>query len=290
MTPCRGMSNTRRKCQILAEKIGYLFKKGLFIDQDVIHYMDSTFSTHDIHTLEAVIQDQSDCEREPLIELLYFPDESIQVQLEAFFESAVFERGDEKTVLAHLSLSLGETLFYFSDNRSGWKLQTPIFGASAFLSRLNISNNLDKRLITAIHLVTRNADRNRYKVKIRNAGFDMDQKKIDCLEAFFLKSDPGCEGFLERFHFVLHFLGEWKGAGGLLDALAEKKRLYIKQLQQASKFEALCEDRNIETLMILGIRLPHMDRQDIVRKIGMIDDISLAIFGRTVYVNSLSLH
>jgi hypothetical protein len=283
------MSDTRQKCQILAEKIQHIFKQGLRVDQGVIHYMDSTFSSHDIHTLEAVIQDQSDCERDPLIELLYFPDESIQVQLEDFFEDAIFVKNDEQTVLAFLSSSLGETLFHFPDNRSGWRLQTPIAGASAFLYRLNISNNLHKRLIAAMHPVTRHADRNRYKVKIRNAGFDMAKKKIDCLEAFFLKSDPGREGFSELFDFVLHFLGEWKGAGNLFDALTEKKWLYIRQLQQASRIETLRKDQNIETLMMLGIRSPHLDAPDIIRKIAMIDDISLAIFGRTVYVNEFSV-
>ena len=283
------MSNTRPKCQILAEKIRHIFKEGLFVDQAAIHYLDSTFSNHSIHTLTAVIQDPSDCEREPLIELLYFPDESIQVQLEPFFENAAFEKDDELTVLKHLCSSLGETLFHFPDNQSTWKIQTPVSGAQAFLYRLNISNNLDKRLITAMHPVTRNVDGNRYKVKIRNAGIDLDQKKIDCLEAFFLKLDPDCEGFLERFHFILHFLGEWKGAGNLYDALTDKKRLYFMQLQQASKFETLRKDRNMETLMMMGIRSPHMDRQDITRKIAMIDDISLAIFGKTVYVNGFSV-
>ena len=93
----------------------------------------------------------------------------------------------------------------------------------------------------------------------------------------------------DRFNFVLHFLDEWKDANNLFDALAEKKRLYFNQLQKASKSEALHKDRNIETLMILGIRSPHMDRQDITSKIAMIDDIGLAIFGKTVYVNEFSL-
>ena len=75
------MSDVGRKCQILADKIRRIFKAGLSVDQAAIHYMDSTFSDHSTQTLAAVIQDPCNCERDPLIELLYFPDESIQVQL-----------------------------------------------------------------------------------------------------------------------------------------------------------------------------------------------------------------
>jgi hypothetical protein len=283
------MPNIPQKCQILAEKIQHLFEKGLPVDQHVLHYMESTFSAHDIDTLEAVIQNPFDCERDPLIELLYFPDESIQVQLEDFLESAAFEENDEPAIIGHLSPALGETLFHFPGNPSGWKLQTPLDGARAFLYRLNISRNLDRRLLAALRAVAGHADQNRCKVKIRNAKFDRDRKKIDCLEAFFLKSDPNLEGFFERFSFILHFLGEWKDDSSLFDALARKKGLYIRQLQQASQLDSLHNGRNIETLMALGVRSPHLDRHDITEKIVLIDDISLAIFGRTVYGDEFSV-
>jgi hypothetical protein len=283
------MRTTGQKCQILADKIRLILKDGLWVDQDAIHYMDSTLSDHSAQTLAAVIQDPSNCERDPLIELLYFPDETIQIQLEPFLESAAFVKPDEKTVLKHLIPSLGETRFHFSDNRSIWKIHTPASGASAFLYRLNISNHPDKRLIAAIHSRCQDPYRIRYKVKLRNAGLDMSRKKTNCLESLFSKSDLDDDGFLERFHFLLHFLGEWDDDSTLADALRNKKIQYIKQVQQALRFETLRRDRNMETLMMMGIRWPHLDRQEITKKIVMIDDISLAIFGKTVYVNEFSL-
>jgi hypothetical protein len=282
------MPNPSRNCRILADKIRQIFKNGLLVDQAVIHYMDSTFSNHSTQTLTSVIQDPSNCERDALIELLYFPDESIQLQLEPFLENAAFKKDDEQTVLDYLRPSLDKTCFRFSDNRSVWEINTPVSGSCTFVYRLNISSNPNKRLIAAIHSVSQDPDRIRYKVMLRNAGLDLNQKKIDCLETFFMKSKPEGDGFLKRFRFLLHFLGEWNDEGNLSDALRDKKGQYTKQLQQTLKFESLRKNRNMETLMMMGIRSPHLDRDDIFRKIAAIDDISLAIFGKTVYVNDFS--
>ena len=282
-------SSTHARCQLLAEKIRRLFETGLRVDQNVRHYLDSTFSSHDVHTLEAVIQDPADCERDPLIELLYFPDESVQCRLEDFLEQAAFTKTDESVIGDFLSLSAGTTCFYFPDQSGSWKIPTPISGALAFLSRLNIPNNLDNRLIGAINQVVPQSNRNRYKVKIRNAGVDMSDRTVDHLSALFLKSDPDSKGFFERLQLVLLLLRECRHAGDLCERLADEKRLYFRQLQKVSRIESLHQNQNIETLMMLGVRSPHVDRLDIAKKIAMIDDIGLAIFGKTVYVKDFSL-
>ncbi|MEJ2098079.1 MAG: hypothetical protein P8Y38_13345, partial [Deltaproteobacteria bacterium] len=73
------------------------------------------------------------------------------------------------------------------------------------------------------------------------------------------------------------------------DALTEKKRLYIRQLYRAARMESLQQKRNIETLMMLGFRSPYVNRQDILSRIAAIDDIALAIFGQSVYVEGFSM-
>lgn len=285
MEPIGSMSATARNQHLLARKICQLFSDGLTLDQDVVHYLDSTFSGHDIQILETVLQDPWNCERGPLIELLYFPDESIQIRLEGFLERAAFDKKDEAAVLEHLEATPTETVFFFPGGKSGWRIETPADGAAAFTERLKIFSNLDQRLIAAIQSRIPASERNRYKVSIRNAAFSRQDSHIAGLEAFLLKSDVACPNFLHRFRFFLQFLNEWTGGEDLWQALVQKKRLYLKQLHKASQVEARRQNRNVETLMVMGIRSPHADRLEIADKIAMIDDIGLYLFGRSLYVN-----
>lgn len=279
------MSGTLKNQRLLAQKIRQLFKDGLSLDQGVVHYLDSTLSSHDIHTLETVLQDPWNCERDPLIELLYFPDESIQIRLEDFLENAAFAREDETAVLNLLEAAPMETVFHFPEQRAGWRIKTPRAATGAFLRRLKITDNPEPRILAAIPSSLLDLEQRRCKVAIRNAAFSRQESHVAGLEAFLLKSDTAGTGFMPRFCFFLQFLSEWQGGTDLWGALVRKKQLYLKQLHQAHQAETRRHNRNVETLMVMGVRSPHVDPQDIAARIAMLDDIGLAIFDRSVYVN-----
>jgi hypothetical protein len=276
-------------CALFADTIADIFHSGIEIDQHVIHYLDATFSGHDLETIRAVLQNPSDCEHDPLIELLYFPNESIQIRLEAFLEKARFTEKDQHAIGSLLTSRAAKTRFCFSGQTDSWKFPTPDAGALAFLSRLKITRHLDKRLIACMNQHLPLATRDRFKVKIRNAGFEMSLRNVECLESFLVSSDLSDRNFDHRFRFLLDFVEEWKSPDRLLDALTEKKRLYIRQLYRAARMESLQQKRNIETLMMLGFRSPYVNRQDILSRIAAIDDIALAIFGQSVYVEGFSM-
>lgn len=43
------------------------------------------------------------------------------------------------------------------------------------------------------------------------------------------------------------------------------------------------QGRNTETLMLQGVRMPYVDKNDALRKMSLIDRICIALFGRSVY-------
>ena len=66
----------------VAEKIIAILQGGLALNSDTQHYIDSTFSNPSVAELDALLQDEFSCETDSLMELLFFPDESVQLQLE----------------------------------------------------------------------------------------------------------------------------------------------------------------------------------------------------------------
>ena len=95
------MHDARSKCQKFALAIQAIFEEGLHVSQDSHHFILSTISISDIRELETLLTDPSNCESDSLIELIYFPDESIQLRLEDRLESEAFQQKDEQTILEH---------------------------------------------------------------------------------------------------------------------------------------------------------------------------------------------
>ncbi|MBW2634872.1 MAG: hypothetical protein JRE14_12255, partial [Deltaproteobacteria bacterium] len=53
-------------------------------------------------------------------------------------------------------------------------------------------------------------------------------------------------------------------------------------IHKAEQFETLRRNRNVETMILQGIRIPHFDTRDDMQKVVMIDAVGLAIYGQTM--------
>ena len=142
----------RSKCVLLAEKIKVILQDGFKLSSKVLHFIDSTFYFPSIKNLKEIIQDPSNCERDTLVELIFFPDESIQIRLEELLESEHYQKDDEEKVCNLLLSQKLETAISFPDDRDSTELIMPNSAVNPFISRLNISKKIDKRLIWGIHL------------------------------------------------------------------------------------------------------------------------------------------
>lgn len=272
---------SEEKCIVLAEKVRAIFERGFILGSEVIRYIDSVLLNPSLQEIEAVIRDESDCERDSLIELLFFPDESVQIELEDLLETGNFQQADEKTVLNLLCSKDIRTALIFPDSSGSLKLSVPASAADQFVSRLNISKKIDKRLVEAVNSCARDADRTRFRVKLRNARLSYTEDKILFLTAFFEKADTHAPDPAACLDFILDMLGEIRDHQDIFQALMDKKRSYFQNIQQAAKFEEQLKKNNMEVLMLQGTRMPHIDKADVFNKIAMIDTISLTVFGKT---------
>ena len=145
--------NADEKCILLAERIVKILKEGIHLNSDVMHFIDSTFSSPRTNELEKIIADNSDCERDSLIELIFFPDEEIQAKLEDLLESHNYCREDENKVLDYLSSGQIESTVHLPDNKGTLSATMSYEAAGRFLTRLNIHRNIDEKISAAISLI-----------------------------------------------------------------------------------------------------------------------------------------
>ena len=273
--------NPEEKCSQLADEIRKILNRGITLDSDVVHYIDSTFSNPAVEELQAILHDDSNCEKDSLMELLFFPDEKMQIELEEMLENLQLEKQDVDRVLEALGRESLQVSMRLPHGRGTLNLALPHEVAPGFITRLQIAKHLDVKLREAVNNY---ADREAgigYKVKIRNSRFSPCEKKIQLLCDLFKKLEPQSRDFATCLEFVLSLLGELGDEQDMYQALMTKKKFYLHSLQKARKLESQLQKNNLETLISQGKRVIVVDQADARKKMLVIDRISRAVFGKT---------
>jgi len=274
---------SKDKNKQLADEIVGILKNGLTMNAETLHYIDSTFSNPSIGELEELIQDESSCETDSLLELLFFPDESVQLQLEDMLEDIQFQKQDDQKIQEMVCRKSFQTRVRFPDNRGTLGMEVTPLSVTQFIAHLNLLRCLNPKLITAINDNVPASLQTRCKVKMRNTRPITSQSKILFLQAFFEKLQGDRDVFFDELDFILSFLDECTDALDMFQSLMAKKRFYFQSLQKAKNLDIQLTKHNVETLMLRGKRVSYVDTADARKKIQMIDRISLAIFGKTEF-------
>ncbi len=265
----------------IANKIIDILRGGLAINADTQHYIDSTFSHPTIRDFAELLQDESSCETDSLMELLFYPDESVQLQLEDLLADAELQKEDEQVIRAQVCSQPFQTRIRFRDGRGSLKMAVSPNHVGVFIERLNLTRPLDHKILAAIGQQVQPALQTRCKVRLRNAKPITPAYKITFLKSFFEKMELDDNAFFEYLDFTLSFLGDLKNETDIFKALMTYKKLYFQGLQKAAKLDQQMAKHNVETLLLSGTRLAFMDKAEARKKIQMIDQISLAVFGKT---------
>jgi hypothetical protein len=278
---------SEEKCNQLADEIRKILGNGISLGSDVVHYIDSTFSNPTIVELQTILHDDSNCEKDSLMELLFFPDETLQLELEVMLEKLRLDKPDENQVLETLCREPLQVGMHLPEDRGSLNLTLPHEVAPGFIARLHIAKHLDGKLRKVIDKYADRNSRDGYKVKIRNSRFLPGEKKNQFLCDFFEKLEPQSHDFNMCLDFALTFLDELMEDGDLYQALMAKKRFYLRSLQKAKKMETQLQKNNLETLLSQGKRVILVDQADARKKILIIDRISRAIFGKTEFLEDI---
>ena len=274
---------SEKKCNQLAEKIRKILGGGITLGSDVVHYVDSTFSNPTIEQLQTILHDDSNCEKDSLMELLFFPDETMQLQLEALLERLHIQEADEKSVLDGLLQEPVQVSIRFPGDRGSLHLRVTEDAACQLISRLNISKHLNPNLLEALNHYEDENISDRIKVKLRNSRFSPTDEKIKFLCLFFEKFNSQDNDIFECLEVALSFIDEPTIDNDIYRTLMAKKKFYFRSLQKAKQLDTQLQKYNVETLLAQGKRVVLIDQRDARKKMRIIDRISRAVFGKTEY-------
>jgi len=276
----------KSKHLLLTTKLTTILKKGIPLTPSVLQFMNSTLGITTPSELEDLAATDTDGQADSLIELIFFPDEPLQVQIEQILSQEQFTSKDQKKVLTHLLDTLPRAAILFPDHPQKAHIPLPESAASKFLNRLKITKQLHNDLAVSL---TRHIEPNHVplvRVKLRNASFSYTENNISFLRSYVKAFGPRPDDFFDSFDFTLAFLQELQTDIPIYPALMKKKESCFQNLKKAQKFEQQLEKYNIETLMLRGIRNPCINTDDMKTRIDIIDRIALAVFNKIESIGS----
>jgi hypothetical protein len=267
----------------LAERIAGCLRKGIAAEGGLIDYIDALFVNAATGDIERVLADEDDCEREPLLDLIFFPDPSLQGRIEDILEAHDFGIEDETAVAAMLHVEVPGVALAFRGGRTF--VPFPLWAAEHFVRRLRITFRLDSGLKGTIEKRFPDGEAaTACKVSLRNAGVAQAGPSAGFLTLFFERMTPNDPGFPRCFDFVLGFIGELSPDADPFEFLMAKKRFHHRNLLRALKAEELLRKDNMETLMMNGVRFSHASREESADGMEMIDRIARSLFGKTEHL------
>jgi hypothetical protein len=263
---------------------------GIELTEQVCQFMEATFGDASPATLQNLLDDESDAERDSLLDLLYFPDHTLQTAIEPVLQRNPPTAADVTRLAGRLTANPARARFVFPGSDVAIAAVLPIFGVDAFLRRLNLTWQPVAALETALERVdaralSRKGDPQegivRLRVWLRNAALEQTPIQVRFL-CDFLDRLPIDDGpFVDQLRFSLVFLKEHAAAVNLYAALIDRKKFIFRHLMKARQAAERSARSNMETLIMTGVRTPHFDVAQGERTLDMIDRIAMAVFGRT---------
>jgi len=263
---------------------------GIAVSEPVRRYMEATFGDASPAALQTLLADDSNAERDSLLDLLFFPDFTLQAAIEPVLERYPPTAGDAARLAGRFKTEPAVVCFLYPGSQAPIAAALPPTGVEAFLNRLNlpwqpapaVAAALDGTDPRGLSPHNESADgRTRLRVWLRNAALRQTPVQVRFLCDFLARVPFDVEAFVDQLQFSLVFLKEHEDAANLYTALMTRKKFIFRHLLSARRSAERAARSNMETLIMTGVRTPHFDIARGEQTLETIDCIAMAVYGRT---------
>jgi len=266
----------------LGKKISELIQNGIILTEDVIHYIDSTFSTPSIENLNRIFADPLNCDAETVAELIFFPDLNMQKKLESTLKTNSYNEADVESAVRYLLQKKTAVAVSFPDNRGSLSIRLTDSTVRQFMARLKITRQTDARLLeTVSRVITDESENLKIRVMLRNCQRQFSDSVIAFLCACIEKMYASSAFFTEAFTFLLNFFEYTDPGQDIYHHLVQEKKIIANSIEQAKQNQKVLAASSVEVLMLKGVNILTIDIADAREKMVLIDHICISMFGKT---------
>ncbi|PID40953.1 MAG: hypothetical protein CR984_00555 [Proteobacteria bacterium] len=266
--------------QALFTAIVAALKEGGRLNRTILEYVDANLFSPDPRRLATFLCDESDCERDSLLDLVFYPDIAFQIHIDPLLIIAGGSETQRDLQCRLIDESIRATIC-LPDGRPLTPIILPEFVKAQYLTRLKVDWQLDTEVAAAIYAGVSADRRPQVRVRLRNSGLVLSGSPRLFLIRFFERLPDDGPDYLACLDLILPLLAGQPHNANIFDLLVDRKRVLFRGLQQLMRFEKQRRRSTMETLMLQGVRMPHISREETLREMELIDQICMGIFGRT---------
>jgi hypothetical protein len=279
------MTEKRRAARIAAD-LQEILARGQDLSAETVRFIDATFAHPSADELSALLTDDAVPERDSLLELLFSPDEALQMELEGRLDLQPPGALAAEEVIARLTAGAPAVRFRFPDGRGVLRVAMTAPLARRLVLGLGIERRLPACVAEALAEHESAGWARRVRVMIRSARFEFTPAGQEFLCALIAKLDPAGDEEHACLAFALELLAEFGGSSDLYAALAARKKWLARALLHSQRLREQLTQSNVETLLSQGQRLTWVDEAATLRQMGHVDRICVAVFGHGVPVDT----
>jgi hypothetical protein len=276
--------------QRVADRIASLLKNGIRLDLPALHFIHASFGLSGPNEIQNALEDEDSGEGQVLVELIFFPDEARQIQVEPVLDAYGLEPSHVKAVHDRVKKTVQSLRVDWPDCSCGFIVEVTDFALEHFLARLHLSKTLDPNLLAAMDRCLPGRANLSARVKLRNSRIDFSARNVLWLKSFFGAYAFFEDAFEPLTAFALGFLEDAPEGDNLYQDLIRLKKRCFFAMEKNAGFEDGLKRFNMETLILQGKRASGMSTQAAREKMGMIDRICLALYGGTEALESAVIH
>ncbi len=269
-------------CRKLARKIQDVFAAGFQADAATVHFINSTFDYPDQRRLQTILNDDDNCDREGLIDLILSPDLELRREMEAFLARVAVYEKDLQTIFSLLPEKMS-TSVRLAGLTAVVSFSVPVSCRRRFLSRLNLTRLIAPEIRAALETrLPENPERLTALARIRHSRLDLTETRKAFLLEFIQKSG---EVENDRWFFyldlILDLLDRDKTEKDVFEIFGAEKSHCLKQIEHSRQLTEQLHKSNMETILLSGRRIGlSADVPGLYQKMIVIDEICRLVWGR----------
>jgi len=255
------------------------FSGGVELEPAAIHFIESTFGAPFPEALTE-LQTVEDGEKEVLLDLLFSPDQALCCRVENHLGPEGLSPGQRSRLAARFSREPPPARI-----RSGGRSLTismPGDLVDGFLDRLYLNRPLAAGLFNEVSDRCAGAAALQLRSRLRQAGLAGTVEEKQAMVCLISAKSPENDDFWPLLETLLGFLEAAAPGRDLFTTLVDRKQVCLRHLRQAADRSRALERHNIETILIGGDRMPHVDTDALAAEVVRIDDLGRMLFGKPV--------
>jgi hypothetical protein len=268
----------------IAARLVRLLSRETALGQGSVRFIDSTFSNPSAAEIARRLADESDPERDGLLELLLSPDEDHRVAIEPLLEPDA--NVDEPEIARRLLRDVGRVRFRLPDGRGAFEIVLTAALARGFVAGLAIGRRIPAELRAALQPIADDRDRLLACVTLRHAGLNFTPARTGILGRIVGRPETGGRRFRDCLAFALELLKSVDTEEALWTFLCARKRRLLEALGDARRRDELLARAGFEVAQSRGRRLGWVDRAAAEQELGFIDRVCRCVFGRTPHAGA----